>query len=231
MVDVDKAVIARLKKEGKLFEVLVDCDSAIALKSGKKISLSEVLATKDIFNDVKKAKKAADHEVKAVFGTDDPYEVAKIIIKEGEVQVTQQHREKAREELRKKILYLVHRNAIDAQTGLPHPIQRIENAMREAKATVRDYESAEQQVDRIVKELRAIIPIKIEKMEISLKVPAKYASASMQLLKRYTVVKSDWQSDGSLAAKIEIPSGIQEEFFNDINKITHGDIESKIERK
>ena len=35
MVNVDKAVIARLKTHGSNFEILVDCDNAIAFKGGK----------------------------------------------------------------------------------------------------------------------------------------------------------------------------------------------------
>ena len=57
MVDVNKAIIARLKKEGEIFEILVDCDKALDFKSGKKIALDDVLATFDIFKDVKKGLK------------------------------------------------------------------------------------------------------------------------------------------------------------------------------
>lgn len=231
MVDVDKAVVARLKKEGKWFEILVDCDNALLLKSGKNVPLNTILATDDIFSDVKKGKKAAEHDLQNIFATADPQEIAKRIITEGEVQLTQQHREKAHAELQKKIVYLVHRNAVDATTGLPHPLERLERAMREAKVNIRENENAEQQVERIIKELKPIIPIKMEKMEITLKIPTKYAGASMNLLKKYSLMKSEWQSDGSLTAKVEIPAGIQEEFFNEINKATHGNIESKIERK
>ena len=53
MVDVDRAVIARIKKEGHIFEILVDCDKALEYKKGKSIGIAEVVATDDIFKDVK----------------------------------------------------------------------------------------------------------------------------------------------------------------------------------
>ena len=54
MVDVDKAVIARIKKEGHTFEILVDCDKALEFKKGKSMGIDEVVATDDIFTDVKR---------------------------------------------------------------------------------------------------------------------------------------------------------------------------------
>ena len=46
MVRVDQAIIARLKKEGEIFELLVDCDKALAYREGKMADLSQVVASK-----------------------------------------------------------------------------------------------------------------------------------------------------------------------------------------
>ena len=231
MVDVDKAIVARIRKEGRVFEILVDCDNALAFKEGKAIPLQDVVATDDIFTDVKKGEKASENDMQAVFNTSNPLEVAEKIIKEGDIQLTAEHKEKEREEVRKQIIQLIHRNAVDAQTGLPHPAARIESAMEEAKVQIRENESAEEQMDRVLTALKPIIPIKVEQMEITLTIPAKFAGASMNTLKKYKLMKNEWQPDGSLLAVIEIPAGIQEEFFDEVNKITHGEVESKIERK
>ncbi|HLC37458.1 MAG TPA: ribosome assembly factor SBDS, partial [Candidatus Nanoarchaeia archaeon] len=94
MVDVDKAVIARLKTSGKKFEILVDCDKAIELKQGKNVNLNDVLATDAIFTDVKKGNKAPEKELEDSFGTSDALEISEEIIKKGEVQLTQDHMNK-----------------------------------------------------------------------------------------------------------------------------------------
>lgn len=229
MVDVNKAVIARLKKEQDVFEILVDCDKALEFRAGKSIGLDDVLATNQIYKDVKKGERASDHEIERIFGTSDIREVAKRIIKEGEIQLTAEHRNKIREEKKKRIINIIHRNAVDPKTGLPHPPQRIENAMNEAKVHIDEHKSAEEQVESILSQIRAIIPIKFELREIEIVVPSQYGSQSYHILKKYgKLLKDNWQNDGSLMVVMEIPSGIQEDLFSELNKLTHGEIESKI---
>jgi len=43
-----------------------------------------------------------------------------------------------------------------------------------------------------------------------------------------TIVKDEWGDDGSWRAVVEIPAGMQAEFFDMLNKKTHGNIETKI---
>jgi len=230
MVDVDRAVIARLKKQGKNFEILVDCDPALEFKKGKNIDMVDVLATRDVFSDVKKGLKASENEVKEVFGTGDVNKVAEKIIKEGEIQLTSKHREEEREEKKKRIINIIHRNAVDSTTGLPHPPQRIESAMEEAGVHIDENKNAESQVEDVLKKLRVVIPLKFEKKELEIKIPAQYAGQSYGIIKKYKVLKDEWLNDGSLLAVIEIPSGVLDEFFDSINKISHGEVESKILR-
>lgn len=228
MVDVDRAVIARLKRDGNIFEVLVDCDKALEFKAKKSLALSDVVATDDIFKDVKKGEKASETILQSVFGTKDVEAIATIIIHDGEVQLTAAHRAKVQEEKRKKIVGIIHRNAIDSKTGLPHPPQRIERAMEEAHVHIDEHKGAEEQVEDVLKKIRAIIPIKFETREIAVKIPPKYAGIAFPLLKRYKVLRDEWLADGSLAAIVELPAGIQDEFFSQMNKATHGEVESKI---
>ena len=228
MVDVDSAVIARIKKEGHIFEILVDCDKALELRGGKSIGIDDVVATDDIFTDVKKGDRARENELQKYFGTSDPRKVSEIIVRQGEVQLTAKHRAQEREEKRKRIINIIHRNAVDSKTGLPHPPDRIDRAMTEAGVHIDEYKGAEEQVEDVLKKLRAIIPIKFERREIAVKIPAQYAGSSYGVLKKYKLLKDEWQNDGSLVAVVEIPAGVQDEFFNELNKISHGEVESKI---
>ena len=68
MVSVDKAVIARLKKEGQNFEILVDCMNAIAFKEGKDIYMKDVLADEKVFSDSAKGLVASENTLKTIFG-------------------------------------------------------------------------------------------------------------------------------------------------------------------
>lgn len=231
MANIDDAVIARLKLQGQTFEILVDCDKAIEFKSGK-CSLDEALVTNDIFKDVKQGERAPENEMKKIFNTEDQKKIAEEIIKRGEIQLTTEHRNKLREEKRKKIIEIIHKNAIDSKTGLPHPAQRIELAMNEAKVRIDEFKKAEEQVQDILEKLRPILPIKFEVWEIAIKIPAQYAAQSYRILKMYgTIKKDEWQNDGSLIAVIDLPAGMSEEFENELNKLTKGESETKIINK
>lgn len=231
MATIDEAVIARLRKQGQNFEILVDCDKAVEFKTGK-CSLSEVLVTNDIFKDVKQGERASENDMKKIFQTEDKNKIAEEIIRYGEVQLTTEHRNKLREEKRKKVIELIHRNAIDSKTGLPHPAQRIELAMQQARVHIDEFKKAEEQVQDVLEKLRPIIPIKFEMWEVAVKIPAQFAAQSYRILKQLgTLKKDEWQNDGSLVAVVNLPAGLSEEFENELNKLTKGEMEMKVIKK
>lgn len=231
MTSIDEAVIARLRLKGQNFEILVDCDKAIEFKAGK-CSLDDALVTNDIFRDVKQGERTPENEMKTIFKTEDKKKIAEEIIKKGEIQLTTEHRNKLREEKRKKVIEFIHRNAIDSKTGLPHPAQRIELAMNEARIHIDEFKKAEEQIQDVLEKIRPIIPIKFEIWEIAIKIPAQYAAQSYRILKIYgTIKKDEWQHDGSLVAVIDLPAGMSEEFENELNKFTKGECETKILNK
>ena len=229
MVNLEKAVIARLKTQGKNFEILVDCDKALELKEGKPVSMNDVLAADDIYKDAKKGEHASENDLKSIFQGKDYTGIAEEIIKRGEVQLTADYKARLREEKRKKIIDIIHRNAIDSKTGLPHPPQRIEAAMNEAKVKINEAKKAEEQIEEILDRLKPIIPIKFETKKIQVTIPAQFAGRSYNILRAYGSTSNEkWLNDGSLMIIIELPAGLQEEFFSKLNNLTHGDIDTKI---
>jgi ribosome maturation protein SDO1 len=223
--------LARLKRGGDTFEVVIDPDKAILYKEGKIESVSEVLHAEKVFFDAKKGQITSAEELEKVFNTANPLEVAAIILKEGEVQFTHEHREKKREEKRRKILEIIHINAIDPKTGLPHPLTRLENAFAEAKIHIDENKRAEDQVKDILDKLCPIIPIKFDIKIIDVRIPATYATKLYGIVKNYgKIKKEEWLNDGSWKVAIEIPAGLQNEFFDDLNARTHGSVDVKVQR-
>jgi len=110
MVTVDKAVIARLKTHGQSFEVLVDCNNAIAIREGKEVDIKDVLAAMKVFTDAKKGLEASETAMKQFFQTTDVGEIARHIIRKGDVQLTSEYREQLRETKRKQIINMIHRD-------------------------------------------------------------------------------------------------------------------------
>ncbi len=231
MVSLDKAVVAKLRKEGKVYEILVDCESALAFRSGKSVSINDVVVTEEIFYDAKKGNKASENELKKIFGTEDKLDICKKIIKEGTIPLTAELARKEIENKRKLIVTLIARNVVDPKTGKPHPPQRIDNAMNEAKVKVDENKSAEQQVQDIIHQINKILPIKFEVREIAVRILAQYAHKAFPTLKRFgKLLEEKWESDGSLRVTIEIPAGMQEEFEVTLNNIAKGTVETKIVR-
>lgn len=229
MVTVDHAIIARLKTQGQNFEILVDCSNALALREGKNIDMHDILAAMRIFSDAKKGLEASLTAMRQIFGTSDAEEVAKTIIQKGEIQLTQEYREKLREEKRKQIITIIHRNGVDPKTHLPHPPQRIENAFIEAKFHVDEFQSVQEQVQEALKKLRPILPIRFEIKEIAIKIPPDYAPKCYSTVKSFgTILREEWQTNGYWVAIVELPGGMENDFYDKLNKICHGNVESKV---
>ncbi|MBI2105745.1 ribosome assembly factor SBDS [Candidatus Woesearchaeota archaeon] len=227
MTDLDKAVIARLKKGVEEFEVFVDCERAIAFRNGAG-KINDVLVAEYIYKDAKKGLHASEHEMEKFFETKEVLKVAEKIVKEGNIQLTKEYRNKLRDEKRKKIIELIRLNTVDSKTGLPHPIVRIENAIEEARVSIDEMKNAEDQLSDVVNKLREVLPIKFEIKKYEIKIPARFAGTCYGTVKRFSKINNeDWQNDGSLVVEIEIAPGMIEEIFGQLNKMTHGDIESK----
>ncbi|MCD4759299.1 ribosome assembly factor SBDS [archaeon] len=230
-MNVDKAVICRLKKQGLDFEILVDCDKSMDFKHGK-VSADDALVSDDIFKDVKKGEHASEHDMAKIFGTNNKKEVAEKILKDGEVQLTTDYKNKLRGEKKKAVIALISRNAVDPKSSLPHPPQRIENALDEAKVKIDEFKSAEQQVGDIVKQINSILPIAYELREIELTIPADVSGGAYPVLKQYaSILNETWNNDGSLTVVVEVPAGLQNELYDKLNNMAHGNIESKMIKK
>jgi ribosome maturation protein SDO1 len=223
MVSVDEAVIARLKSHGEKFEILVDPRIV-----NQEIPVEEALAAEFIFSDAGTGDRASQESLTKVFNTTNVLEIARMIIKKGEIQLTTEQRKAMLEEKRRKIVQLIARNAVDPRTRSPHPPQRIENAMEQARIHIDLMSSAEEQVAGIIKELRPLLPLRVETKKVAVKIPAAYTGKYYQVKEFGTVTREEWQKDGSYIAVLEIPGGMEEEFYERVNAMTKGEAETKL---
>ncbi len=148
---------ARIKQGGKNFEILVDLDKAMNFKKGIG-TIEECLEVDRIFTSVKKAKTSSSKDLIKCFKTDDVNEIASQIIKNGEVQLTQEYRKKQQEMENRRIANEVSRLTIDPKTGFPHPLDRIMRAIDEGNINSKD-------INEIIDKLKTVIPIKRKEEE------------------------------------------------------------------
>lgn len=228
MVSLDNAVVARYKHGKRIFEILVDPEGAEQIRSGAQTNLEKVLAVDEIFADASQGKKATEEDLMAAFGTDDVGEIAKEIIKGGELHLTTEQRRRKIEEKKKRVIERIAQISINPQTNTPHPPTRIEIAMNEAKVHIDPFKSIDELVSETVKALRPIIPIKIEESEIAIKIPAEYTGQVYEIKRNFEVTQEEWQKDGSFIALVKVPAGMRDDLFSLLNRITKGEAQTKI---
>ena len=232
VVDIDSAVIARLKKGGHIFEILVDCDAAMAYREKKIDSLDDVAATDEIFEDVKKGMVASREGLQATFNTTDITLITKEIVLHGTIQLTAEYQRAQRDAKKTKLIHLIHRTAVDPRSGIPHPVQRIENAFEEVHVRIEEHTSPEEQLKTVVDQLRSVLPLKFEVHTIEFIIPASYAGKCYGTVKQFALVKKEeWLSNGSLLLLVEVSPGVQEDLEEALNAQTRGSVEMKIVKK
>ncbi|VVB78158.1 Ribosome maturation protein SDO1 [uncultured archaeon] len=212
--------IARLRV-GKLdFETMVDLDSAMKMKKGIAVNISEVIRDNFIYTDLKKGMKAGKAELELSFGTTDLNTCVERIVKKGDIEVTQEFRDEALENRRKQIIDFLSKNAVNAQSGRPFTPDLLESSLKQAGVKIENV-SVDKQINKILEGLKRIIPIKIETKKIKIKIPAQFTGQTYGLIQEYKE-KEEWLSDGSLEVILNIPVGVQMDFYDRLNKITHG---------
>ncbi|MEE8199044.1 MAG: ribosome assembly factor SBDS [Thermoplasmata archaeon] len=222
-------VIARLNRGGETFEILVRPAAVEALRAGDEVNLVDELASDAIFRDVKKGLRASEERMVEIFDTADFLPVATVIVQEGDIALTTEQRRALLEAKRKQIVAYIAANAINPQTGTPHPPQRIENAMEEAGVHVDPFRPVSEQVEPTLDALRPLLPLSVEKTKFAIKLLPSDAGKAYGEVRSYgRILEEEWQPDGSWIGVVEVAAGFQGEFLDRLNERTHGNVETKI---
>jgi len=221
-------VIARFESHGERFEIIVSPEAIERIRDGNPVDMED-LASEFIFSDAKKGSKAPVDKMEEVFNTNSTEEIAKIIILKGDVQLTTEQRSKMQRNKRNRIIETISKNAMDPQTKAPHPRQRIELAMEQAGVHVDPFKPVSEQVKNIVEILRPIIPISMEQIRVSVKIPAEFTGRAYGVARNFGALeREDWQSDGSWIGIVRISAGLQTDFYDKLNDATKGTVSTKI---
>jgi ribosome maturation protein SDO1 len=229
MIPLDHAVVARLESYGERFELLVDPDKAALVRQGQKVDIEDVVAALNVFGNASKATRASDEALMKVFHTTDFNAVARKIIEKGEIHLTAEQRKRMVDDKRRQVITFISRNAINPQTGHPHPPHRIEMAMEEARVNIDPFKHLDELVKETVKALRPLLPIRFEELRLAIKIPPEFAAKAYgDIAAGSTMEKDEWLKDGSWVCVVRIPAGIQGEFYDLINKLSKGEGQVKI---
>jgi len=221
-------VIARFESHGERFEIIISPEAVERIRDGSPLNMED-LASEFIFSDAKKGNKASEDKMEEVFSTNSIEDIATKIILKGDIQLTTEQRNKMAKNKRNRIVETIAKNAMDPKTKAPHPRQRIELAMEQAGVHIDPFKPVSEQVKIIIEQLRPIIPISMENVRISVKIPAEQIGKAYGTVRNFgTLEREDWQSDGSWIGIIKLPAGMQTDFYDKLNDVTKGNVSTKI---
>ena len=219
----ERITVARIKKAGATFEVVINPEQALAFRHQHLSDVREALRDERVYTDANKGLVASEEAVLKTLGAGSLREAAEKIIKEGEIQLTSEIRERIRAQKRAQIINEIRRYGVDPKTHVAHPLHRIESAIEQGKIRIDESKPSQDQVKDIIKQLQPILPIKISIKRIEVQIPAPYASKSIARIKQYASLKKEqWQPDGSWVGEVELPGGLEADFYDLINGLTQG---------
>jgi len=225
----ERYTIARINLDGEDFEILVKPEPAFSYRLGRIASLSQVLVSDTIYSDANKGMRTSEEKLKKSFGTLDVQKIADTILRKGTLQLTTEQRRKMTEEKRRQIITFISQNCVDPKTKLPHPPTRIEQAMGQIHYSIDPFKSTEEQSNEVIKLLRSIIPLTMEKLMVSVRIPPQYAGKVYGTVKGFGIIKrEEWRSDGSWSGVLEMPAGLYAPFLDKLGGATKGNLEAKI---
>ena len=225
------AVVIGIQKGHLRFELFVDPNLAFDYRRGEDVPLEDILKSYEVYEDAKRGERATDSLVKDAFGTDEIFDIAPEIIKKGEFRLTHEQREQLVAEKTETIIDHIAKRAMNPQTGHPHPPDRIRQAMEEAKVVVNAFISVDEQIPIVVKALRVIIPISFESVKLQITLPASFSGKGYNMVATAGVIKSQsWSQDGSWTGLVEIPAQKRQELYDELNKLTKGQIRIEVIR-
>ena len=220
MVSLDDAVLARMEKGGKRYEILVDPDLVDAFKTDpNSVKVDDFFAMDKVFHDARGGERPTEEAIQNTFGTQDIIEIATTIFQKGSIQLTTNQRKAMVERMRQKIVHHIHSQAVDPKTKSPHPVTRIELALEESRYSVDPFKNLDAQIKDAIDKLKPLIPLSFETLRLAFKVPGSGYGGAMRILRPFQI-KEGWLEDGSWASGVEIPAGMKGEIIGQIMKVS-----------
>lgn len=220
---------ARIKREGKHFEILVDLDEAMKFKKGLPgANLSAAVLTEYIFYNMRSGEHASSEDLIKNFGTADIMEVAARIIKSGDVVKTTESIRTEQNQKYKQVVEFLSKNAVSPE-GRPYTPDRMMKALEDAHVNVKN-KPVESQVQEIIEQISRVLPIRIERKKIRLHIPAIHTARAYGLVREF-MTSEVWKNNGDLEVVVEMPTALTFDFYDKINSATHGSVLSEEVKK
>ena len=218
--------LARLKRDGTTFEVIVDPQKAFDYLETGTVDIEDILTAPDVYTDAQSGEHAKESDLLRVFKTTDAQDVARRILEDGEVQLSAEQRALIKERMERKVIDAIARRGVDPRTDNPHPTARIEAALEEVKFRIRESVPVEKNVADAIDAIRSVLPIKVSVKTFTITMAPQHSGKVLGIAGRLGDIKNqEWGAQGSLTLTLEIPAGMRDELYTKLNDATSGDID------
>ncbi|MHA2250839.1 MAG: ribosome assembly factor SBDS [Candidatus Kariarchaeaceae archaeon] len=228
-VDLGKFTLVKYSSHGKRYEIIVDPEAAWLFKQGEDVPIDDIVEGYSIFENISKGLKADIDGLDSIFGTTDEKKIIKLMLENGELQITHEQRKRFLKEKRDEIIEYLVKHAVNPRTKTPHPAARIEKAIDDVGVRIDRKEPTSDQALRVLKEIQQVLPMQIETATIEFVIPAKDTGKMYGYMQGSgDVLKEEWVKDGSLTMIIRVPAGIVAKILEEVSDRSKGRIRSSV---
>jgi ribosome maturation protein SDO1 len=197
-------------KKGKLrLEIVCNKDyikeyKSVESKDNKLKILNKLIVTDSVFSNYSKATLACSSEIKSICNTDNLKEVYIFILDNGEIPISSAERKKITEQKRLEIINLIHTNYLSPIGKKPHPVSRIDAALKSIKGFVVDlHKPIENQVRDIMKKLSNVLPLIKNTITTTVTLTHAQLGTGINILKQYSTILSENYHAGGATFEID----------------------------
>lgn len=228
-IDLKGKSIVRYEKHGRRYELLVNPEPAWLFIQGEEVEIDDVFEVYIVYENISRGVKATQDDLNVAFEGLTDRETAIKILKEGKLQLTISQRNEILKDKRIEIVDFIHIHCINPRENTPIPKDRIENAILDLGVNISYKDDVKSQALEVIDLLKPIMPIRLESVKLAVKIPPSYTGALYGfLISAGNLVQEEWLSDGSLAVVVNIPSGTQADFLEQITSKTKGKAQVKV---
>lgn len=228
-IDLKGKSIVRYEKHGRRYELLVNPEPAWLFIQGEEVEIDDIFEVYIVYEHISRGVKATQDDLDVAFEGLTDREIAIKILKEGKLQLTISQRNEILKDKRIEIVDFIHIHCINPRENTPIPKDRIENAILDLGVNISYKDDTKSQALEVIDLLKPIMPIRLESVKLAVKIPPSYTGALYGfVISAGNLVQEEWLSDGSLAVVVNIPSGTQADFLEQITSKTKGKAQVKV---
>ncbi|KDD72604.1 hypothetical protein H632_c3135p0, partial [Helicosporidium sp. ATCC 50920] len=164
--------VVRMKRHGKRFEVACYKNKVLNWRNSIEKDLDEVLQSTEVYSNVSRGIFAAREDLQTAFGTTDTEAVAKLILAQGELQVSERERRVESESTFRAVASVLADKCVDPRTQRPFTPAVLERALRDVHFSVDPHRPAKAQAVEVLPLLAARFPIQRARMRLRAELPA-----------------------------------------------------------